>query len=357
VDVAEFDFELPPELIAQSPLDERDACRLLVVERDAAGVEHRTFRDVVELLAPGTLLILNETRVIPARLFGRRATGGRVEVLLIRPLPGTPPPEEGQRWEALVKAGGTLRPGEELSLDGGAALRLVERTAPGRYEVAFGGGVDVVALANEVGHMPLPPYVQRPDGPGDRSDYQTVFARVPGAIAAPTAGLHFTPELLASLERRGVEQARVTLHVGLGTFCPMRVERVEEHVMEAERYSVPESTQRALRAARAEGRPILACGTTAVRALEAYARTGQAEGETELFVYPGYEFQLVDGLITNFHLPRSTLLLLVSALAGWETIRGAYQEAVREGYRFYSYGDAMLIRPTQAALQEDELPA
>jgi S-adenosylmethionine:tRNA ribosyltransferase-isomerase len=340
VDVADFDFELPPELIAQEPLAERDACRLLRLARDTGAVSHHAFRDVVDLLPERCLLVLNETRVIPARFWGQRETGGKVEVLLTRPLP---PAERGE-WEALIKAGGTLRPPDEvLTLEEGQArVRLLERVAPGRYRVAF---LDEGALeaAERCGHMPLPPYVKRADTPADRETYQTVFARVPGAIAAPTAGLHFTPDLLQAVEARGIELARVLLHVGLGTFSPVRVERVEEHRMEAERYAVPQSAREAIERARAEGRQVIACGTTAVRALESWAASGEPEGESELFVYPGYTFQLIDGLITNFHLPRSTLLMLISALAGRERVLAAYREAVAERYRFYSYGDAMLI--------------
>ena len=338
MDLADFDFELPPEAIAQRPLVDRAAARLLVLPRRGGAPQHRTFADVVDLLPAGALLVLNETRVIPARFLGRRTSGGKVEVLLVEPAgDGT--------WEALVKAGGTLRPpGEVLDLEEGAArLRLEAQTGPGRYRVRFTGQEDAVAAAERCGRMPLPPYMRREADPADRQDYQTVFARVPGAIAAPTAGLHFTPDLLAALEARGVEVARVVLHVGLGTFLPVRTARVEDHVMHRERYAVPAEAQARLAAARAEGRPVIACGTTVVRALEAFAATGQAAGETDLFVTPGYAFRAVDGLITNFHLPRSTLLLLVSALCGRERLLAAYADALRAGYRFYSYGDAMLI--------------
>lgn len=352
MNVADFDFDLPRELIAQAPLPDRAACRLLVMDRAGGPVEHRTFADVVDLLAPGSLLVLNETRVIPARLAARRDSGGKVEVLLVRPLPAAE--GDGEAWEAIVRAGGRLRPpDEEVALvdpatgePGPGRLRVAQALGGGRFVVRFPPALPALEAAERVGRMPLPPYIQRDpaDDAEDREAYQTVFARVPGAIAAPTAGLHFTPALLDALEARGVELARVVLHVGLGTFCPVRVERVEDHVMHAERYEVPEAARASLRAARARGGPVVACGTTVVRALEAYARTGEPAGETDLFITPGYEFQLVDGLITNFHLPRSTLLMLVSALVGRERLLGAYAEAVAKGYRFFSYGDAMLIR-------------
>jgi S-adenosylmethionine:tRNA ribosyltransferase-isomerase len=348
----DFDFDLPPERIAQSPLQDRAAARLLVVDRTGATPpEHRAFSDIVDLLPAGALLVLNETRVIPARLAGRRATGGKVEVLLVRPLT--------HGWEAIVNAGGRLRAGEEVALldasgaEAGARLTIVEALGGGRHVVAFPAGSEALEVAERLGRMPLPPYIRR--APGDAREaedrdlyqtvlYQTVFARVPGAIAAPTAGLHFTPELLAALEARGVEVARVVLHVGLGTFCPIRVERIEDHVMHAERYEVPEATRARIAAARARGAKVVACGTTSVRALEAWASSGRAEGETELFITPGFRFQVVDALITNFHLPKSTLLLLVSAFASREVVLSAYRQAVERGYRFFSYGDAMLLR-------------
>jgi S-adenosylmethionine:tRNA ribosyltransferase-isomerase len=350
MNISDFDFELPPELIAQAPLPERAASRLLVVDRRGrAAPEHRVFSDVVELLAPGSLLVLNETRVIPARLAARRATGGKAEVLLIRPLPSLVDVEE---WEAIVNTGGRLRPGDALTVldpetgePAGLGLGVTEALGGGRFRLRFPAEHHALDVTSRLGRMPLPPYIRRGEaGPTDRETYQTVFARVPGAIAAPTAGLHFTPELLQALAAREVEVARVVLHVGLGTFCPIRVERVADHIMHAERYEVPEQAQAQLAAARARSASIVACGTTAVRALEAFARSGLSVGETELFITPGYEFQLVDALITNFHLPRSTLLLLVSAFASREVILAAYAEAVARRYRFFSYGDAMLLR-------------
>ena len=342
MDVADFDFELPEELIAQRPLAERSESRLLVLPRAEGEARDQRFSDLLELLPPGALLVVNETRVIPARFFGRRASGGKVELLLLEPHPAG-------GWEALVKAGGTLQPPAEiLELEEGRArVRLLEKTGGGRYRVEFVDD-DALSAAEECGRLPLPPYVQREleaDPSADRERYQTVYARVPGAIAAPTAGLHFTPELLAALESRGVEVARVLLHVGLGTFLPVRAERLEDHVMHSERYAISPETCAQVERARAEGRPVIAVGTTSVRALEAWAASGEPSGRTELFVTPGFEFQRVDGLITNFHLPRSTLLMLVSAFATRGRVLEAYAHAVREGYRFYSYGDAMYLGP------------
>jgi len=337
--LSEFEFELPAHLIAQEPLAERGASKLMVVDPTGRRpLEHRAFADIVELLLPGTVLALNETRVVPARFLGKRDSGGRVEVLLVRPL------ADGQ-WEALIRSGGSLRPAEVLSLeDGRATLALVAPRGAGRWSVTF-GDEDALAVAEACGRTPLPPYIKREATARDRETYQTVFARVPGAIAAPTSGLHFTPALLDGLRRKGVTIAPLVLHVGPGTFMPVRGERVEDHVLEAERYAIPPETAGTLQDARAEGRPVVACGTTCVRALEAFARTGEAEGATDLYVYPPFEFAIVDGMITNFHLPKSTLILLVAALAGRETILDAYREAVARAYRFYSYGDAMYIRP------------
>jgi S-adenosylmethionine:tRNA ribosyltransferase-isomerase len=347
VDLTLFDFDLPDASIAQEPAPERDASRLLVLPRRAsletlpAALEHRSFKDLPSLLRAGDLLVLNETAVFPARLLGKRAkTGGKAEVLLLSPL-------TENRWEALVKTKGTLVPGEAIdvsSTEGGAALVFEGWLGEGRARVAFPEGTDPFEVAARVGHVPLPPYVRRDaDSAADRARYQTVYAREPGAVAAPTAGLHFTKAIFEALEQRGVLTARLVLHVGLGTFQPVRVERVEEHKMHSERYAIPDATREALAAARREGRRIVACGTTTVRALESFAASGAAQGSTEIFIYPPRDFALVDALITNFHLPRSTLLMLVSAFAGRERVLAAYREAIARGYRFYSYGDAMLI--------------
>jgi S-adenosylmethionine:tRNA ribosyltransferase-isomerase len=340
--IEDFDYELPPERIARHPLPERDRARLLVLDR-AGGIAHRTVRDLPDLLGAGDLLVLNETRVIPARLVGRKPTGGRVELLLVE-AEGPDGPE--QRWRALYTASKPLRPGASASV-GGLVATLEEPLGDGigRFLLRAKGGVGAAIRA--AGEVPLPPYLGRSAEPADRERYQTVYARVEGAVAAPTAGLHFTPDLLARMEARGVEIAPLTLHVGPGTFLPVRAEHVEDHRMHEEAYDVPERTARAWRRARAEARRVVAVGTTSARALEAAAAAdGEVRpgaGRTDLFIFPGHAFRAVDALLTNFHLPRSTLLLLVAAFAGRKRILDAYEEAVRSGYRFYSYGDAMLL--------------
>ncbi len=339
MNLSDFDFELPDELIAQTPVTPRDASRLLVLDRGRSTTEHRVFKDLPELLLPGDLLVLNETAVFPARLLAKRAkTGGKVEVLLLEPL------AEAGVWEALVRTKGTPIAGERLELGEGDHLVYDAPLVEGRARVRFPEGSSPFELAAKRGHVPLPPYIRgAEDAPEDKERYQTVYAREPGAVAAPTAGLHFTPELLDAVRAKGIDVVKLVLHVGIGTFLPVRVEKVEEHRMHAERYSIPAPTLRALDAARREGMRIVACGTTTVRALESFAATGRPSGATSIFIYPPYQFQLVGGLITNFHLPKSTLLMLVSAFAGRERVLAAYREAVRERYRFYSYGDAMLI--------------
>lgn len=336
--VADFDFELPEERIAQRPRP-RGESRLLVLdaEQDA---RHRRIGDLPELLHPGDLLVVNDTRVIPARLFARRRDGGgRVELLLAERL-------DDVTWECLLRPGRRARPGTLLVLSDELEAEVVGVAEDGRRRVRFSAPVE--PHLERLGHVPLPPYITRPDEAEDRERYQTVWAREPGAIAAPTAGLHFTPELLAALERRGVERAAVTLHVGLGTFKPVTAELVHEHRMDAERYEVEEAAAAAIATARGEGRRIVAVGTTVVRTLESAALAGAGtlragSGRTELFVTPGFRFGVVDALLTNFHLPRSTLLMLVSAFAGRERVLAAYREAIDAGYLFYSYGDAMLI--------------
>jgi S-adenosylmethionine:tRNA ribosyltransferase-isomerase len=320
----DFEYLLPPELIAQAPAPVRDGSRLMVVPLSGGPIEHRRFTDLPEFLLPGDLLVLNDTRVVPARLLLTRATGGRVEGLLLRRI-------AGGLWEALLDSGGRLKTGETLRLEDGSACSLGERRGEA-WQVTFEAGDGVV---DRLGHAPLPPYIKRPGGPdaADLERYQTVYAERPGSIAAPTAGLHFTQELL---ER--INTARVTLHVGTGTFKPVRAENVEDHVMEPERYEIPDGTVRAIeKAAR-----VVAVGTTTCRTLEAWSRTGKTAGETDLFIHPPFEFKVVDALLTNFHLPKSTLLMLVSAFAGRERTLEAYAEAVKERYRFFSYGDASL---------------
>ena len=337
MDVAEFEYELPAELIAQEPLPERDASRLLVLPREQGEPQHRMMRELPALLRAGDVLVVNDARVIPARLRGRKeGTGGKVEVLLVEPLGGAD-------WLALAQSSKPLRPGAGIEAHG-ARLTVVE--ARGEGEIVVRLPLDGDALwryLDEAGEMPLPPYIERPARAEDRERYQTIFARERGAVAAPTAGLHFTPRLLEELRGRGVRVAEVTLHVGPGTFLPVRARRVEDHRMHRERYHVPAATVDAVASAR--GR-VIAVGTTALRTLEA-AHDGEAlregPGSTDLFITPGYRFRAVQGLLTNFHLPRSTLLMLVSAFAGLPRIRAAYREAVARRYRFFSYGDAMLI--------------
>lgn len=352
---ADFDYVLPEALIAQTPAARRDAARMMVLHRATGTVEHRTVRDVPDMLRAGDVLVVNDTRVIPARLTGRRAeTGGRVELLLIEALPGGGGAGGEALWRALCRMRGRLRPGLRLVLADGeleGELRTVEAT--GRVQVALWSDAPVAEVLERHGTAPLPPYIRRPRGAGgaeeaagDRERYQTVYARVPGAVAAPTAGLHFTPDLLERIRRRGVETAAVTLHVGPGTFRPVRSERVDGHRMEAERFEMGAAAARAVQAARERGGRVVAVGTTTVRTLEAAGaaeRGGAAGGRTDLFIYPPYTFRSVDALLTNFHLPRSTLLMLVSAFAGLDLTRRAYQTAIESGYRFYSFGDAMLI--------------
>lgn len=340
MDVHDFNYDLPPELIAQEPVTPRDISRLMVLKKTTGEIEHGIFRDLLGYLQAPDILVLNETRVRSARLRGQRAnTGGQVEVLLLRPLDGT-------RWEALVRPGRRLRPGSEVLLGGGKLTARVEAVTPaGTYIISLSEAGDIENLIEEVGEVPLPPYIKkRLDDP---ARYQTVYATERGSAAAPTAGLHFTPELLQLLTERGVQVVRVILHVGIDTFRPVRVARVEEHQMHSEYYRVsPEAAER-INAARAAGGRIIAVGTTVVRTLESCASAAgevqAAQGETRLFIYPGYRFRVVDGLVTNFHLPRSTLLMLVSAFAGREQVLHAYRVAVQERYRFYSFGDAMLI--------------
>ena len=341
--ISDFDFDLPPERIAQEPLPERDASRLLVLDRRTGQTQHRAFRDLPDLLAPGDLVVFNRSRVIPARLLGRRAKGGEAEILLVR--------DRGEgKWEAMVRPGRHLRPGQRVTIDDDFSV-VIETEAlaeDGRRRVCLiSRRRDVPGALERCGHVPLPPYVRRPDRPEDRERYQTVYAREPGSIAAPTAGLHFTPAILERLGERGIATAEVVLHVGPGTFRPVSVADVAEHRLPPEAFSVPPETAAAVAAARERGGRVVAVGTTSVRTLEASAAaTGvvtAGAGETALVVVPGHRFRVVDALVTNFHLPRSSLLLLVSAFAGREKVLAAYAEAIRAGYRFYSYGDAMLI--------------
>jgi len=316
----------------------------MVLPRAGGDVRHHVFRDLPELLAPGDLVVVNRSRVIPARLLGQRSRGGEAEILLLRDTGA-----DG-RWEAMVRPGRHLRPGQRVTIDDDLTV-VVESEAladDGRRRVRLlSKRRDVAAGLERCGHTPLPPYIRRPDRPLDRERYQTVYAREPGSVAAPTAGLHFTPAVLDRLRHRGIEVAEVVLHVGPGTFRPVRAERVEDHAVAAEPYSVPAETAAAVAAARARGGRVVAVGTTTVRTLETVARADGGiearDAATDLVIVPGFAFRVVDALVTNFHLPRSSLLLLVAAFAGRERVLAAYAEAVKEGYRFYSYGDAMLI--------------
>jgi S-adenosylmethionine:tRNA ribosyltransferase-isomerase len=348
----DFDYELPEGAIAQEPAPVRDEAKLLAHDIGEDRTRHLVVRDLAELLEPGDLLVVNDTEVIPARLFAVRETGGRVEVLLLEPdsVAGT--------WTAMVRPAKKPKPGEVAMLGEGHAVRFEERLLdaagdPGaewRVSLMPKDGSDEAELLEECGRMPLPPYIERKldaDKSADALRYQTVYATKSGAVAAPTAGLHFTPELLESLEQRGVRIAKVTLHVGAGTFKPVSAERLDEHVMHSERYELSEGTVALVNETRAGGGRVVAVGTTSVRVLESCVDAGgilrAGSGETRLFLSPGSRFHVVDVLMTNFHLPKSTLLMLVSAFAGRERTLALYKEAIREGYRFYSYGDAMLL--------------
>ncbi|MFL6714222.1 MAG: tRNA preQ1(34) S-adenosylmethionine ribosyltransferase-isomerase QueA [Sulfurifustis sp.] len=333
----DFRYELPAQLIAQYPASVRSQARLLEVERGGGCVD-RHFADLPDCLRAGDVLVFNDTRVIPARLFGSKETGGRVEILIERVL-------DGHRALAQVRASKPPKPGQAVDLDGGVRARVLARVEP-FYELGFETDAPLLDILERVGHMPLPPYIDRTDRTEDRERYQTVYARVPGAVAAPTAGLHFDAPLLARLDALPVERTFVTLHVGAGTFQPFRTEEVEGQRLHKERFQVTEAACDIVNRARAEGRRIVAIGTTAVRALESAARDGvltPIDGETDIFIYPGFRFQIVDALITNFHLPESSLLMLVCAFGGTERVLNAYRHAVRERYRFYSYGDAMFV--------------
>lgn len=346
--IDEFDYHLPEELIAQKPAEKRDTSRLLVVHRDTGGTEHRHFYDILEYLNPGDCLVLNNSKVLPARLFGiKEKTGAKVEFLLIKRI-------EGDVWETMVKPGKRLKPGDsvlfsqepllkaEIKDYGDDGTRLVQF----RYEGLF------MERLEELGSMPLPPYIERSSQEEDKERYQTVYCEEEGSVAAPTAGLHFTDELLEQAEAKGVELIYVTLHVGIGTFRPVKCENVEEHSMHFEEYHISEESAAAINKVKREGRRIISVGTTSTRTVESAAyydetagcmQVKSGEGSTGIFIYPGYEFKIIDSLITNFHLPKSTLLMLISALYDREKILEVYEEAIRERYRFFSYGDAMFI--------------
>ncbi|WP_290652944.1 tRNA preQ1(34) S-adenosylmethionine ribosyltransferase-isomerase QueA [Aquisalimonas sp.] len=341
----DFCFELPQELIAERPLERRTDSRLLCLDGDSGAVEDRRFVELPDLLRPGDLLVLNDTRVIPARLYGCKATGGRVEILLERIL-------DAGRVLAHLRVSRAPSLGTTISLDGGAEAQ-VEGRRGACFVLAIHGVEDLLAFLEAHGHVPLPPYIRRQDEPLDHGRYQTVFAREPGAVAAPTAGLHFDVPLLERLAAMGIAQARVTLHIGAGTFQPVRTETVEEHRMHSEVLQVSEATCAQVKACRERGGRVVAVGTTVVRALEGAVCHGELapfQGETDIFIYPGYRFRVVDALLTNFHLPESSLIMLVSAFAGHGSTMAAYAHAVAQRYRFFSYGDAMFIaRPARGA--------
>ncbi|WP_148862996.1 tRNA preQ1(34) S-adenosylmethionine ribosyltransferase-isomerase QueA [Marinobacter fonticola] len=348
--VSDFHYDLPDELIARYPLEERTASRMLHLDGLNGAVSHGHFRDLLDRLEPGDLLVFNNTRVIPARLFGQKETGGKLEILVERVL-------DQRELLAHIRSSKSPKPGQLVRIEGGGAFRMVERR-DALFRLALEEGADsVLSLLEAVGHMPLPPYVDRPDESTDRERYQTVYARDPGAVAAPTAGLHFDESMLTALTKRGVEQAFVTLHVGAGTFQPVRVDTIEEHRMHSEVAEVPQATVDAIYRTRARGGRVVAVGTTSVRSLESASRDGELkpfQGETDIFIYPGYRFQCIDALVTNFHLPESTLIMLVSAFAGYDAVMKAYREAVNERYRFFSYGDAMFVTGQRMSVQAEQ---
>jgi S-adenosylmethionine:tRNA ribosyltransferase-isomerase len=340
--VKDFTFHLPDDLIARHPPEKRDGSRLMLLDRLSGSISENTFSNLPRYLRSGDLLVMNDTRVIPARLFGHKPTGGRVEIFLLRRLSG-----REEQWECLLRSSKKFQEGQNIQLESGMAAVVLPRADSENWLVEFTGNEPFDIWLEREGHIPLPPYLQRGDCSGDRERYQTVIAREPGAVAAPTAGLHFTHELLARLASNGIETAFLTLHTGLGTFQPVRVERVEEHQIHTERFVIPPDTAEAVSRTKAAGGRVIAVGTTSARTLEYSAQqcghVVAGSGEADIYIYPGYRFKVVDALITNFHLPESTLLMLVSALAGRECVLEAYREAVSRGFRFYSYGDAMFI--------------
>lgn len=343
--VSDYDYDLPPDRIAQYPAERRDDSRLLVSAPDGS-VQHRRIPDLVDLIPAGDVLVVNESAVFPARLLGRKPTGANAEILLVRPW------SEGagaSLWEALVRPGGKLKPGRTVVVAPELSVDIVDTLESGNRLIRLVTDLPVQEALERHGHVPLPPYIERDDEPLDRERYQTVYARSPGSVAAPTAGLHLTDELLGRLEEKGVVRTAVTLHVGVGTFRPVEVDDPAEHVMHREWYSVSAETAEVVNRVRDSGGRVWAVGTTAVRTLESAVgpdgRLRPGSDETRLFIRPPYDFRIVDGLLTNFHLPRSTLLMLVAALAGYERTMRAYREAIAGGYRFYSYGDAMLVEP------------
>lgn len=342
MNVSDFDYELPLELIAQEPVKIRDSCRLMVLNREKGSIEHRIFSDIKEYLKPGDCLVMNDSKVIPARLFGvKQSTGVNVEFLLSKKI-------EGNTWETMVRPGRRIKPGDVVVFgDGKLKAEIKSYSSEGTRIAEFSCDGDFMDVLEELGKMPLPPYIEREAKAEDKDDYQTVYAREEGSVAAPTAGFHFTPELLDEIRAMGVKTVFVTLHVGIGTFRPVKVELVEEHQMHFEHYSVSEEAAKIINETKAAGGRVISVGTTACRTME--SATGEdgiiraGSDDTGIFIYPGYKYKMVDCLITNFHLPKSTLMMLVSALYDREKILEAYKTAVQERYRFFSYGDAMFI--------------
>ena len=340
--LSDFDYELPPDRIAQVPLKQRDESKLMVVDRHSGALQHTQFARIGDYLADSALLVLNDTKVIPARLIGnKRETGGKIELLLVQET-------KKDVWEVLAKPMRSLRVGTQLVFEEGVLSgEIIEKTKTGKCLIAFSYVGEFYSLLSEIGLMPLPPYIRRTPDEDDKLRYQSVYASQEGAIAAPTAGLHFTQELLERLNSKGIQNTKLTLHVGIGTFQPVKVDNIKTHKMHAEYINLKDTVAQKINDAKGTGTKVIAIGTTVVRALETAGASGTVEeynGQSELFIYPGFQFKIVDALVTNFHLPKSTLLMLVSAFADSQLIKDAYQEALHHNYRFYSYGDAMLIR-------------
>ncbi len=338
--VSDFTFELPDELIARYPMAERTASRLLTLDGNSGALGDKQFTDLLEMIQPGDLMVFNNTRVIPARLFGQKATGGKLEILVERML-------DDKRILAHVRSSKSPKEGAMINLDGGHEMKMLARH-DALFELELQSELTILEVLEAVGHMPLPPYIDRPDEDADKERYQTVYNQNPGAVAAPTAGLHFDDGMLETLKTKGVNMAFVTLHVGAGTFQPVRVDNILEHKMHSEWANVPADVVELIKATKAAGNRVIAVGTTSVRSLESAAKASEGElqpfsGDTDIFIYPGFEFKVVDAMVTNFHLPESTLIMLVSAFAGFDEVINAYQHAVAQKYRFFSYGDAMFV--------------
>ena len=342
--VADFSFDLPEELIARFPMQERSQSRLLKLDGNSGEIKDHIFKDILSFLEPGDLLVFNNTKVIPARMHGQKLSGGKVEVLVERIL-------DEERVLAHVRANKSPKPGTIMELEGQAQMEMIGRQGE-LFELKLLGEGKVLETLEQIGHMPLPPYIDRPDNDEDKQRYQTVYGEKPGAVAAPTAGLHFDEPLMAALKEKGINMAFVTLHVGAGTFQPVRVDKIEDHHMHSEYIEVPQDVVDTINTTKANGGRVVAVGTTSVRSLESAAKQGNGElisyfGDTDIFIFPGYKFNVIDAMITNFHLPESTLIMLVSAFSGQEHIMNAYQHAIKERYRFFSYGDAMFLTKAQ----------